>query len=70
MDWKKESEKLKLKSNNKTIIRINKKFYRPNEVKTLLGDASKTKKYLNWKPDVDFKNLVKMMSLSDLELYN
>ena len=67
---KKESEKLKLKSNNKTIIRINKKFYRPNEVKTLLGDASKTKKYLNWKPDVDFKNLVKMMSLSDLELYN
>ncbi len=67
---KKESEKLKLKSNNKTIIRINKKFYRPNEVKTLLGDASKTKKYLNWKPDVDFKNLVKMMSLSDLEIYN
>ena len=67
---KKESEKLKLKSNNKTIIRINKKFYRPNEVKTLLGDASKNKKYLNWKPDVDFKNLVKMMSLSDLELYN
>ncbi len=67
---KKESEQLKLRSNNKTIIRINKKFYRPNEVDTLLGDASKTKKYLKWKPDVDFKNLVKMMSLSDLEIYN
>ncbi len=67
---KKESEQLKLRSNNKTIIRINKKFYRPNEVETLLGDASETKKYLKWKPDVDFKNLVKMMSLSDLEIYN
>ena len=67
---KKENEKLKLKKNNKTIIKINKKFYRPNEVETLLGDASETKKYLKWKPTVDFKNLVKTMSLSDLEIYN
>ena len=63
-------KKLKLKKNNKTIIRINKKFYRPNEVEKLLGDASLTKKQLKWKPLVDFKNLVKIMSLSDLEIYN
>ena len=35
---KKENEKLKLKQNNKTIIKINKKFYRPNEVDYLLGN--------------------------------
>jgi len=67
---KNENEKLKLKKNNKTILQINKKFYRPNEVETLLGDASKTKKFLKWKPTVDFKKLVKIMSLSDLDIYN
>ena len=67
---KNENEKLKLKKNNKTIIKINKKFYRPNEVNKLLGATSLTEKYLKWKPTVDFKSLVKMMSLSDLELYN
>ncbi len=67
---KNEDEKLKLKKNNKTIIKINKKFYRPNEVEKLLGDASLTKKQLKWKPSVNFSNLVKIMSLSDLEIYN
>ncbi len=67
---KNENEELKLKKTNKTIIRINKKFYRPNEVEKLLGDPSLTKRQLKWKPSVDFKNLVKIMSLSDLEIYN
>ena len=67
---RKKNEKLKLKKNNKTIIKINKKFYRPNEVEKLLGDASLTEKQLKWKPTVDFKNLVKIMSLSDLKIYN
>ncbi len=67
---KKENEKLKLKKNNKTIIKINKKFYRPNEVNMLLGNPSETKRLLKWKPAMNFKELVKLMSLSDLELYN
>ena len=67
---KKENEKLRLKKNNKVIIKINKKFYRPNEVELLLGDPRKTFKNLKWKPQVNFKQLVKIMSLSDLKKYN
>ena len=51
--------------NNKTIIKINKKFFRPAEVDLLQGDASKAKKVINWKPKVNFEQLVKMMVDSD-----
>ena len=44
------------------------KYYRPNEVEHLLGDPSKAKKLLNWKPELDFKGLVKVMVESDIEL--
>ena len=43
-----------------------KKFMRPAEVDTLLGDASKAKRILNWEPKVEFDELVKMMVESDL----
>ena len=66
---KNENEKLKLKKNNKTIIKINKKFYRPNEVHKLLGNSNETRKILKWKPSVSFKELVKIMSLADLKKY-
>ncbi len=44
------------------------RFDRPSEVDQLLGDASKARRELGWKPKVDFKELVKMMVGSDLEL--
>lgn len=44
------------------------KYHRPNEVEHLLGDPSKAKKLLNWKPELDFKGLVKVMVESDIEL--
>jgi len=44
------------------------KYSRPNEVHHLLGDASKAKKELNWKLRTSFKDLVKLMVESDLEL--
>jgi GDPmannose 4,6-dehydratase len=46
---------------NKTIISINKKYFRPNEVDYLKGDSSKAKKELKWKPKISFKRLVKEM---------
>jgi len=49
------------KNSGKIIIKINKDFYRPAEVETLCGDASKAKKNLNWKPKVSFSGLVHMM---------
>ena len=39
----------KLKKNMK-VIKIDKKYFRPNEVENLIGDFSKSKKVLNWKP--------------------
>jgi GDPmannose 4,6-dehydratase len=41
-------------------------FYRPAEVDLLLGDATKARKVLGWKPEVSFPQLVKMMVDSDL----
>jgi GDPmannose 4,6-dehydratase len=49
---------------------IDKRFIRPAEVDLLIGDSSKAKKKLGWTPNVNFKNLVKMMVDADLELLN
>ncbi len=42
------------------------KYFRPNEVDYLLGDSSKAREVLNWKPSVDFKGLVKIMVEHDM----
>jgi len=47
--------------NGNCIITCSKKYYRPSEVDTLLGDYSKAKTKLKWKPKISFKNLVKEM---------
>jgi GDPmannose 4,6-dehydratase len=52
---------------NKIIIRVDKKYFRPTEVETLLGDSSKAKDKLNWQPKISFQELVAEMVLSDLE---
>jgi GDPmannose 4,6-dehydratase len=44
-------------------------FMRPAEVHHLLGDSSKAKKILKWKPEVNFKELVEMLVKADLERY-
>lgn len=44
------------------------KYYRPNEVNHLLGDPTKAKKQLGWKPELDFKGLVDLMVESDIKL--
>ena len=45
----------------KEIIRIDSKYFRPAEVETLLGDASKAKEKLGWEPKTSFKQLVEEM---------
>ena len=50
---------------NQIIIECSKKYFRPAEVETLLGDCSKARKTLKWKPRISFKKLVKEMTLSD-----
>ena len=53
--------------NNKTLISIDKKFFRPSEVDNLKGDYKKAKKDLKWSPKTNFSKLVKLMLFSDLD---
>ena len=53
--------------NGNCIIECDKRYYRPTEVDVLLGDATKAKKLLKWKPKISFKNLVKEMVESDFQ---
>ena len=51
--------------NNKCIIECDRKYFRPTEVETLLGDASKARKILGWKPKISFEELVREMVEAD-----
>jgi GDPmannose 4,6-dehydratase len=52
----------------KPYVRQDPKFFRPAEVDLLIGDASKARDRLGWRPEVDFDQLVKMMVAHDLEV--
>jgi|TARA_B100001057_G_scaffold456545_1_gene504031 GDPmannose 4,6-dehydratase len=56
------------KNTNQTIIKIDKKYFRPTEVDSLKGDCKKAKKILNWMPKTTFKNLVDEMTASDFNI--
>ena len=47
-------------------VDISEKYFRPNEVDYLVGDATKARKTLGWKPTVDFDELVKIMVEYDI----
>ena len=51
----------------KKFIKTDKKFYRPSDVETLLGDCKKAKKELKWKPKYNFHQLVENMVKADLD---
>lgn len=51
------------KSTGKTIVKVNAKYFRPAEVETLLGDATKAKEKLGWVPKTSFKQLVEDMCI-------
>jgi len=49
-------------------VEVDPRYYRPAEVDLLLGDSTKARKRLGWKPQTSFDQLVDMMVESDLEL--
>jgi GDPmannose 4,6-dehydratase len=49
------------------LVKINPKFYRPAEVDLLLGDSTKARKELEWKPETSFEQLVEKMVKNDLK---
>jgi GDPmannose 4,6-dehydratase len=54
------------KNTNKTLLLINKNFYRPAEVELLLGDSTKAREELGWQPKTSFKELVDKMIFHDM----
>ena len=55
------------KTTKRTIVAVNEKYFRPAEVSSLCGDASKAKENLGWKPSINFQSLVNMMVEHDLK---
>jgi GDPmannose 4,6-dehydratase len=49
----------------KTVIKVNPKYFRPSEVETLLGDATKAKEKLSWVPNFSFNQLVEDMCINE-----
>ena len=51
------------KGTGKVVIKVNAKYFRPAEVESLLGDATKAKEVLGWEPKITFKELVEDMCI-------
>ena len=49
------------------IVEVDPRYFRPAEVETLLGDASKAKEKLGWEPKISFAELVAEMMREDME---
>jgi len=50
-----------------TVVSVDPTYFRPTEVDLLIGDASKARKILNWKPIIDLQQMIEEMIASDLE---
>jgi len=50
------------------IVAVDPRYFRPTEVESLLGDATKAKAKLNWAPKISFKELVAEMVMEDLKI--
>jgi len=69
IDWEGEGidEVGKDSKTGKILVQIDPRYFRPTEVDFLLGDPSKAREKLGWKPEVSFKKMVQMMVASDLK---
>jgi GDPmannose 4,6-dehydratase len=55
-------------NSGRTVVRVDPRYFRPTEVDTLLGDATKARTKLGWQPEVSFAQLVDEMVAADLEV--
>ena len=54
------------KKTERIYVKVDPKYFRPNEVEILIGDSTKSRKELGWKPTYSFEDIVKEMVLHDL----
>ena len=66
---KKGLNEVGINKDGKIIIRVKKKYFRPSEVPSLIGDYSKAKRILAWKPKYFIKDLIKDMINEELKKY-
>jgi len=55
------------RSTDQVLVRVDPRYFRPTEVETLLGDATKARTRLGWTPEVGFEQLVREMVAADLD---
>ena len=69
LEWQGEGlqEKGIDKKTGKVIVEIDPRYFRPTEVESLLGDSTKAREKLGWRPKTSFQELIKEMVQSDLE---
>jgi len=68
LSWEGEGlEEKGLGPDGQCLVRVEPRYFRPAEVEFLLGDPSKARDELGWRPETDFKTLVNMMVDADLE---
>jgi GDPmannose 4,6-dehydratase len=70
IEWQGEGldEKGVDRNTGKVIVAVDPRYFRPTEVETLLGDASKAREKLGWTPKITFEQMVQEMMQTDLEL--
>jgi GDPmannose 4,6-dehydratase len=67
ISWKGQGvEEKGFNANGKCIVAVDPRYFRPTEVETLLGDATKAKQKLGWTPKISFEQLVSEMVRADL----
>ena len=64
------STKAKDIDKNKIIVEVDKNYFRPLDVNTLLGDSKKARRELNWSPSTDLKSMIAEMIESEKKLIN
>ncbi len=68
LTWQGEGvEEKAFDSSGKCVVAVDPRYFRPAEVETLLGDATKAKSKLGWTPKISFEELVKEMVFADLK---
>jgi GDPmannose 4,6-dehydratase len=66
--WEGEGNETKYYHGEDLLMEVDPQFYRPAEVELLLGDSTRARKELNWKPKTNFIQLVNKMVKHDIEL--
>ena len=56
------------KKTNRTLVRVDPRYFRPTEVETLLGNPAKARATLGWKHKIGFRELVREMMAADIKL--